>query len=112
MFWVGVPAAKIDEGTEAVSVFMESLVAGGSFGGFADGAHFKVFDPISWMGVVDDTGFVVIEVHTEVMATILGDDAGLTVNDDAAADVGGDIVVIANVLAVHGKGGDAKKLKS
>jgi len=91
---------------------MESLVAGGSFGGFADGAHFKVFDSISWMGVVDDTGFVVIEVHTEVMATILGDDAGLTVYDDSNTDLAADILPIENVYPAHRKRGDAKKLKS
>ena len=105
-FGVGIPAAVLDEGGEAVSVCAEPKVAGGKSGGFADGAEVEVFDLACGVGVVDDAGFFGVEVDADVVAAVFGDDAGFAVDFDAAADFGGDVVVVADVLAVrHGGGG-------
>ena len=66
--------------------------------------HLAVLHFVSRVVIADPLLRIFVQHHTDVVAAICQDDAGLSVGDDAAADLGGHLIVLPDVCAVVAHG--------
>lgn len=77
--------------------------------------HFAVLHFMGWVVVADPLLRIFVQHDADVVAAIRQDDTRLPIGDDPAADFGGHLIVLPDVLAVVGHGflqlGDAFRFR-